>query len=786
MPLAAVANITVKSINPNSFAQPLRRTGDHKSPFLSTISCTDKLDGRRPDDWARRGKRWGSRGFRVQSGEGGILAKALPQEDAGDRFTNEGLSSHRDAAERLAPGDSGPYRSPGITSSTLSAHPHEDPRRGRVERSGSSAPSSTNLVRVEGRLKKVVIYTRYSSEMQRAESCEDQEREVREGLARRGIDTREIVVIQDRAESGTKTDRPGLTQLLRMVERGEVAVLAVDDQSRLSRSDNASCVINDLDYNGVRFIAVNENLDTHQDGWRMRVKISEMHNSFTIHELGHRVQRGQRGRVLDDGAAGDHPLGYESFFLDPADQRVARGGPKPKKGLRIREEEARWVLQIFEWFDLGWAIREITRELTRRGVDKGRRATTPAWHQHQVRRILGNEKYAGIWTWGKTRTLRRSDGKVRHDPVPPEDWTVRSRPDLRIVEEDLWKRSQERLRRLAEEFGPKAGQRRRGPQAHHKRVYPPTLLHGAVRCAGCGATLWVHSGEKDYLHCPNHPRGTCSMSCRAPLARAEKALLDLVAEILSSWPPWLSEAIAALRRALQEAAEFLPQTLRADEVMLKTVRDRIGNLVDSLADGVGDSAAIRGRLRGLEREAAELAHRIDTARASLVGVSAMPDDEWIRAQLSDVPSLLRDDPRRAAPSAARRCPSRVRDRTRQASRFRPPSRVDRGPPFSAVTPGGLSARDSGTRPSRDRDGTWFHIPTRPGRTDASRPFGAGDRRDATRRNALGRDRPSDGDERGERVQRLASVVQRPTASDPAGLIGPGSPRHRLMAKRGPA
>src|SRR3982751_3945592 len=86
--------------------------------------------------------------------------------------------------------------------------------------------------------KKVVIFTRFSSDLQREESCEDQEREVRQGLDRLGIDASDVLVIYDRAESGTKINRSEFNRLRAMIQRGEVAILAVDDQSRLSRADN--------------------------------------------------------------------------------------------------------------------------------------------------------------------------------------------------------------------------------------------------------------------------------------------------------------------------------------------------------------------------------------------------------------------------------------------------------------------------------------------------------------------------------------------------------------------
>jgi len=55
----------------------------------------------------------------------------------------------------------------------------------------------------------LVIYVRYSSDMQRPESCMDQERKVRENLARMGIDNSHAVIIRDEAESGQTEHRDG-------------------------------------------------------------------------------------------------------------------------------------------------------------------------------------------------------------------------------------------------------------------------------------------------------------------------------------------------------------------------------------------------------------------------------------------------------------------------------------------------------------------------------------------------------------------------------------------------
>ena len=94
--------------------------------------------------------------------------------------------------------------------------------------------------------RKTLIYVRYSSDIQRPDSCDDQLRKVRQGLDRLGIDHRQAEVMRSEAESGTRADRAEYVKLRRMIEDGEVAVLAVDDQARLSRGDDVFSLIQDL------------------------------------------------------------------------------------------------------------------------------------------------------------------------------------------------------------------------------------------------------------------------------------------------------------------------------------------------------------------------------------------------------------------------------------------------------------------------------------------------------------------------------------------------------------
>jgi hypothetical protein len=178
-------------------------------------------------------------------------------------------------------------------------------------------------------------------------------------------------VIYDRGESGTSDLRDQFELVTGMIKRKEVAILAVDDQARFSRGTNVYGLILDLVYSGGRFISA-EGIDSAEVGWELKVKLMEVHNSVTISEISRRVRRGQLGRVLQDLSAGDICLGYETFYVDPEEVKRAQvRGPKPRKGIRIKESEAQWVRKMFNWFtESNWSLNEIARELTKQGALK--------------------------------------------------------------------------------------------------------------------------------------------------------------------------------------------------------------------------------------------------------------------------------------------------------------------------------------------------------------------------------------------------------------------------------
>ncbi len=165
-----------------------------------------------------------------------------------------------------------------------------------------------------------------------------------------GINDSSAVVIEDAAQSGTKTMREGFQKMLSMANAGQISVVGVDDQARLSRTDDAVGQIRDLVFLGVRVVA-GDGLDTDTQGWELKCRVLAIHNATCIDESSRRIRRGQRGRVLSNLSTGDYPYGYRSEFVDPERAKTfASRGPRPERRVVVYEPECYWVREIFRLF----------------------------------------------------------------------------------------------------------------------------------------------------------------------------------------------------------------------------------------------------------------------------------------------------------------------------------------------------------------------------------------------------------------------------------------------------
>ena len=155
--------------------------------------------------------------------------------------------------------------------------------------------------------RRAALYARYSSDLQRDASIEDQLRSCRQFAEGRGY---EILVqtYTDRAASGASLLRTGIQQLLADARERRFEVVLAEALDRLSRNQaDIASLHQQLAFHGVT-------IETRSEG-----PINELHigltgtmNALFLKELGKKTHRRLKGRALAGRSAGGICYGYRA------------------------------------------------------------------------------------------------------------------------------------------------------------------------------------------------------------------------------------------------------------------------------------------------------------------------------------------------------------------------------------------------------------------------------------------------------------------------------------------
>src|SRR6202047_2058403 len=152
---------------------------------------------------------------------------------------------------------------------------------------------------------RAVIYARYSSDLQRDASIEDQVR-----LCKARIHAEkwtEVGIYTDHAMSGSIRMRPGYQKLLEDARAGAFDVVVAEALDRLSRDkEDIAALFKHLSFAGVTMVTLAEG------------EISELHvglkgtmNALFLKDLAAKTHRGLRGRVEKGRVGGGLCYGYD-------------------------------------------------------------------------------------------------------------------------------------------------------------------------------------------------------------------------------------------------------------------------------------------------------------------------------------------------------------------------------------------------------------------------------------------------------------------------------------------
>ncbi|HEP5631164.1 TPA: recombinase family protein [Streptococcus pyogenes] len=289
--------------------------------------------------------------------------------------------------------------------------------------------SETEVGKVIEKIYIAGIYARLSQERKEAYRDKSNSLEMQEELcinAAKEKDIKILRVYKDYEYSGTNFKRPGFIEMMEDIRTGRINCIIVKDMSRFGREylEIANYIEKVFPFLGVRFISVNDNLDT-KDGIKSdqsyEIAIKNIFNDLYAKDISKKIKASKEIKMKQGSFIGAMaPYGYKVDKIDG------------KRVLVMDEKAADVVRLIFYMASQGKSNMQIARELTktyttpdeykRTGKIFKDKEDTKQWDISYISKMLSDEVYIG--------NLIQRVYSNRHDPSrkskfrDKEEWII--------------------------------------------------------------------------------------------------------------------------------------------------------------------------------------------------------------------------------------------------------------------------------------------------------------------------------------------------------------------------
>ena len=308
----------------------------------------------------------------------------------------------------------------------------------------------------------------------------------------------------DDGVSGTTFARPDFQRMEAMAEAGQIGTIVVKDLSRFGRNYLEVGQYLEIKYPtlGIRFIAIQENVDTASNTGTELMPFSNIFNEWYAAQTSKKIRAVWASKAANGKRVGSTvPYGY---VKDANDREI----------WHIDEPAAAVVRKIFDLCLAGNGPQEIARVLEAEKIPtpteyfrrKGIGTANPLpkipcrWDSSSVVHILENRHYTGCLVNFKTTKVSYKVHKKVDRPIAEQQIIPNMQPA--IISEETWLRVQE-LRK-----------NKRRPTATGRT----SIFSGLVFCADCGAKLYFCASKstkqsQEHFVCSNYKsgRGSCKI-----------------------------------------------------------------------------------------------------------------------------------------------------------------------------------------------------------------------------------------------------------------------------------
>jgi len=412
---------------------------------------------------------------------------------------------------------------------------------------------------------RAALYARYSTDLQRPTSIEDQVR-----LARARADSANMEVVAVHSDEGVSgsvpiEQRPGGRALMADAAALRFDVLILEALDRFSRNlVDQERVVRRLEFDGIRIIGVVDGYDSAHEGREMMRAVRGSFNEQLLRDIAKKTHRGLRGQIARGYHAGGLSFGYRSVIagLD------AKGEPVGHR-LEIEPAEADVVRWLFARYAEGLSCQRLVADLNGRHVPAPRGGTWAVsalyGSPNKGSGILNNKLYIGCYVWNRSKWTK--------DPLVSQILAERSRSDAPAA----------------------AGARKRLTELEKEIPHLVDAVAKAGWSQSLAARLQAAEGERARLRTLADRRTPRPGSIDALQRHYKELLMRLGAELRADVP--------RARAALQELLGGITLTEEVGRVYaeLETRPERLlmaagGEYLDLVA-GIGFSFSYRRRIR---------------------------------------------------------------------------------------------------------------------------------------------------------------------------------------------
>lgn len=395
----------------------------------------------------------------------------------------------------------------------------------------------------------------------------------------------EIEVVDEKIDdgySGVLFDRPAFQEMMRMIEKGQANCVIVKDLSRLGREyiETGRYMRRVFPAYGVRFIAINDNVDTINDAADdLTVSVKNIMNEAYCRDISVKT----RSALDVKRRSGDFVGAFAVYGYN-------KTGDK-HKSLEIDPYAAKVVQDIFRMRLDGHSALHIAEELNRMGIlsplaykrnndmphAKGGYTDKKdcKWSATTIIRILQDETYTGTLVQGK-QTTPHFKLKERQNK-PSSEWIRVENAHPCIIEKSDFDLVQ-RLRRLDTRTSPNSD-----------KVY---MFSGVLICGCCGSRMTRKTNrhkdkEYNYYYCPTGKKNGCTSSVmikESDLIECVQVILKGHIDNVASLDTLLS-SISQDRINRELASEYAEQ-IRVSEKRLSQIEGYKAKLYENLVSGI--------------------------------------------------------------------------------------------------------------------------------------------------------------------------------------------------------